>query len=326
MTLTMTRLGMPPEYVLHTLATSRSKWGRRNAETAALRAIAGWRFRSPEDRDQAVKRVVELVISQAIPLTPKNHLRTPHRFHTADGENMFHPEARDLFTTREVWDAEDRLLSAGKLQHRGVSVEQAVITERILAPTLAEGRILSDDQAAAVENILTSGRQIDILVGPAGAGKTTSLEKLREIWEHQHGAGSVRGLAPTARAAEVLAESLGIETENTAKWLHETARGTDTKEGFSYELRPGDLMIVDEASIAGTLALDELREQADRAGAKLLLVGDWAQLAAVDAGGAFGLLASDRSDVAELINLHRFKSDWEADASKLLRLRENCGP
>ena len=313
------------EYVLHTLATSRSKWGRRNAETAALRAIAGWRFRSPEDRDQAVKRVVELVISQAIPLTPKNHLRTPHRFHTADGENMFHPEARDLFTTREVWDAEDRLLSAGKLQHRGVSVEQAVITERILAPTLAEGRILSDDQAAAVENILTSGRQIDILVGPAGAGKTTSLEKLREIWEHQHGAGSVRGLAPTARAAEVLAESLGIETENTAKWLHETARGTDTKEGFSYELRPGDLMIVDEASIAGTLALDELREQADRAGAKLLLVGDWAQLAAVDAGGAFGLLASDRSDVAELINLHRFKSDWEADASKLLRLGKTAG-
>ena len=313
------------EYVLHTLATARSTWGRRNAETAALRAIAGWRFRSPTDRDQAAKRVVELVISQAIPLTPKNALHTPFRFRTADGEDMFHPEARDLFTTREVWDAEERLLEAGRAQLHAISVDQALTSSLISTPTGAEQRILSTDQAAAVENIVTSGREVDVLVGPAGAGKTTSLEKLREIWEAQFGKGSVRGLAPTARAAEVLAESLGIETENTAKWLHETARGTDQKDGFDYQLSAGDLLIIDEASIAGTVALDELRDQAHRAGAKLLLVGDWAQLAAVDAGGAFGLLAADRPDVAELVNLHRFKADWEADASKLLRLGKTAG-
>lgn len=313
------------EYVLHTLATTRSTWGRRNAETAALRATAGWRFRSPEDRDQAVKRVVELVLSQAIPLTPKNRLHSPHRFRTADGEDMFQPEARDLFTTTEVWDAEARLLESGRTVFAQIRAEQSLVEELIGAPTRAEQRILSNDQAAAVENLLTSGREVDVLVGPAGAGKTTSLEKLREIWEAQFGIGSVRGLAPTARAAEVLAESLGIQTENTAKWLHETARGTETRDGFDYQLRTGDLMIVDEASIAGTIALDQLREQAHQAGAKLLLVGDWAQLAAVDAGGAFGLLASDRKDVAELINLHRFKSDWEADASKLLRLGKTAG-
>ncbi|WP_053384824.1 MobF family relaxase [Leucobacter celer] len=312
------------EYVLHTLATTRSTWGRRNVETAALRVIAGWRFRSPEDRDLAVKRVVGLVISQAIPLTPKNRLHTPHRFRTADGEDMFHPESRDLFTTREVWDAEDRLLQSAR-STGGACVEQAVVDQLIGAPTGSEQRLLSTDQAAAVENIATSGRLVDVLVGPAGAGKTTSLEKLLEIWEAQHGAGTVRGLAPTARAAEVLAESLGIRTENTAKWLHETARGTDTKDGFDYQLRPGELVIVDEASIAGTIALDELRDQAHQAGAKLLLVGDWAQLAAVDAGGAFGLLATDRQDVAELVNLHRFKADWEVDASKLLRLGKTAG-
>ncbi|MFD5600802.1 MobF family relaxase [Leucobacter sp. NPDC058333] len=313
------------EYALHSLATSRATWGRRNAETAVLRAIAGWRFRSPNDRNQAVKRVVELVLSQAIPLTPKNELHTPYRFHTADGEDMFQPEARDLFTTREVWDAEDRLLKAGERIDIGISIEQAITSHLISQPTGTEGRILSNDQAAAVENIATSGRQVDVLVGPAGAGKTTSLEKLREIWEHQFGEGSVRGLAPTARAAEVLAESLGIQTENTAKWLHETARGTDSKDGIDYRLRPGELMIVDEASIGGTLALDAIRAQVDAAGAKLLLVGDWAQLAAVDAGGAFGLLASARPDVPELVNLHRFKAEWEGDASKLLRLGKTAG-
>lgn len=312
------------EYVLHSLAIARSTWGRRNAETAALRAIAGWRFRSPEDRDQAARRVVELVISQAIQLTPKNHLRTPNRFRTVDGEDMFHPEARDLFTTREVWDAEERLIEAGRTTD-AAAVDVGLIDQLISTPTGTEGRILSTDQAAAVQNVATSGRQVDVLVGPAGAGKTTSLEKLRELWEHQHGAGSVRGLAPTARAAEVLAESLGIQTENTAKWLYETARDTTVRDGFDYRLRVGDLMIVDEASIAGTVALDQLRGQAETAGAKILLVGDWAQLAAVDAGGAFGLLATDRDDVAELVNLHRFKAEWEADASKLLRLGKTSG-
>ncbi|MFV0433833.1 MAG: MobF family relaxase [Leucobacter sp.] len=312
------------EFVLHTLASTRSTWGRRNAETSALRAIAGWRFRSPADREQAVKRVVDLVISQAVPLTPKNPLRTPWRFRTADGEDMFHPESRDLYTTTEVWDAEERLLKAGR-QTAGAVVDEDLVDQLIGTPTGSERRILSDDQSLAVQNLLTSGRTVDVLVGPAGAGKTTSLEKLREIWETQHGAGSVRGLAPTARAAEVLADSLGIETENTAKWLHETARATETRDGFDYQLSAGDLMIVDEASIAGTIALDELRVQADSAGAKLLLVGDWAQLAAVDAGGAFGLLATDRDDVAELMNLHRFVAEWEADASKLLRLGKTAG-
>ncbi|MBL3685682.1 conjugal transfer protein [Leucobacter zeae] len=311
-------------FVLSTLSTARATWGKRNAETAALRAIAGWRFRSPEDRDQAVQRVVARVLEQAVPLTPKNALHTPRRFHTVDGENMFHPEARDLFTTTDVWDAEERLLAAGA-RTDGALVDAELVDQLIGTPTGTEQRILSEDQAAAVENLLRSGRAVDVLVGPAGAGKTTSLEKLREIWETQHGAGSVRGLAPTARAAEVLAESLGIQTENTAKWLYETGTGTDWKDGFDYQLRAGDLMIVDEASIAGTMALDQLRAQAETAGAKLLLVGDWAQLAAVDAGGAFGLLASARDDVAELVNLHRFKADWEGDASKLLRLGKTAG-
>ncbi|WP_449279235.1 MobF family relaxase [Leucobacter sp. GX0328] len=311
-------------FVLHTLSESRSTWGKRNAETAALRAIAGWRFRSPEDRDLAVQHVVDQVLAQAVPLTPKNPLHTPRRFRTVDGGSQFHPQVRDLYTTREVWDAEERLLEAGRAT-TGARVDPALVDELLLAPTGAEQRILSSDQAAAVENLVLSGRAVDVLVGPAGAGKTTSLEKLREIWERQHGSGSVRGLAPTARAAEVLADSLGIQTENTAKWLHETSQGTDVKDGFDYRLKAGDLMIVDEASIAGTIALDRLHDQAQQAGAKLLLVGDWAQLAAVDAGGAFGLLANDRADVAELVNLHRFKADWEGDASKLLRLGKTAG-
>ncbi|WP_370324571.1 ATP-dependent RecD-like DNA helicase [Euzebya sp.] len=78
-------------------------------------------------------------------------------------------------------------------------------------------------------------------------------------------------------------------------------------------------MIVDEASLAGTHTLHRLATATAEAGAKLLLVGDPAQLAAVDAGGAFRLLATDRDDVAELTDVRRFHHDWEKAASLQLR-------
>ena len=55
------------------------------------------------------------------------------------------------------------------------------------------------------------------------------------------------------------------------------------------------------------------------AGAKVLLVGDWAQLQSVDAGGAFTLLASARPDTPELTEVHRFTNEWERLASLELR-------
>ncbi|HKU11218.1 MAG TPA: AAA family ATPase, partial [Sinomonas sp.] len=157
-----------------------------------------------------------------------------------------------------------------------------------------------------------SGRVVDVLVGPAGAGKTMAMNALRRAWEAEHGKGSVVGLAPSAAAAQVLADDLGIGTENTAKWqsdhqLHGTTFG------------PGQLVIVDEASLAGTLSLDRITQAAADTGAKVLLVGDYAQLQSVDAGGAFGLLVSDRADAPELLDVHRFTRDWEKTASLDLR-------
>jgi hypothetical protein len=53
----------------------------------------------------------------------------------------------------------------------------------------------------------------------------------------------------------------------------------------------------------------------------VLLVGDWAQLSSVEAGGAFSMLVSDRGDlVPELTDVRRFKCPWERAASVELRL------
>nr|WP_231980673.1 AAA family ATPase [Tessaracoccus coleopterorum] len=153
---------------------------------------------------------------------------------------------------------------------------------------------------------------LDVLVGPAGAGKTTAMNALRRAWEAEHGPGSVVGLAPSAVAAQVLADDLGIATENTAKWWqNHLLRGTT--------FETGQLVIIDEASLAGTLSLDRITYLAQEAGAKVLLVGDYAQLQSVDAGGAFAMIANDRDDTPELVDVHRFTHAWEKTASLELR-------
>src|SRR5665647_1723765 len=85
-----------------------------------------------------------------------------------------------------------------------------------------------------------------------------------------------------------------------------------------WSLNPCQLLIVDEASLAGTLALDTLIAQARAADAKVLLVGDHAQLSAVDAGGAFHLL-TERGRPVVLSSLWRFSHRWEAEATRHLR-------
>ncbi len=309
------------DYALTELAETRSSFTETNAKTIIARVTASYRLRSATDREVLTRRVLEQVLEKAVRLTPETLERTiTAKWRSETGESKFNPRSKAIYTTSAVWWSEDRLLKAGADQ-TGPKISEAEAIEFVKTPTVTENRVLSKDQQEAVANILSSGRKIDVLVGAAGAGKTTSLEKLLEAWEKVYGAGSVKGIAPTAKAAAVLQESLGVETENTSKWIYDTSRGvTVNKDGFSYELKPGTLLIIDEASLAGTIALDTLRQQAADAGAKILLVGDWAQLAAVDSGGGFGLLASARSDVAELTELHRFKSGWEKEASKLLRL------
>jgi ATP-dependent exoDNAse (exonuclease V) alpha subunit len=181
------------------------------------------------------------------------------------------------------------------------------------AATAAVDRVaLGADQDEALIAIAASGRIVDLLIGPAGAGKTTAMRALRAAWETQHGPGSVVGLAPSATAAAVLGGDLGIATENTAKWLADHDR-------CGAAFREGQLVIVDEASLAGTFTLDRIAGLAAEAGAKVLLAGDWAQLQAVEAGGAFSLLAADRDDAPELFDIHRFRHDWEKAASLGLR-------
>ncbi|MGP9662637.1 MULTISPECIES: MobF family relaxase [Micrococcales] len=299
------------ESVVAQVGDRRATWKRWNLHAEAVRQTMGLRFASATDRDLITGQIVDAAEKASLRLTPPELASSPPIFQQHDGQSVFRPKASTVFSSERVLAAEDRLLAASE-SRMAPTVPLAWI-EHAARSKSAAGLVLSVDQEQAIAKIGISGRTLDVLVGPAGTGKTTTMSALRRAWEKNHGAGSVVGLAPSAAAADVLAQDLGISTENTAKWLHEHRRGT-------WNLTAGQLVIIDEASLAGTLALDTITAHAADAGAKVLLVGDWAQLAAVDAGGAFGMLVRDRGDAPELLDVRRFRNDWEKHASLQLRL------
>ena len=305
------------QVVVEQVQAKRSTWRRWNLYAEACRQTMGLRFAATTDRETLVGLIADAAEAASLRLTPPELTVAPAAFTRADGSSVFRPRHATLYTSAALLAAEDRLLDLARTP-TGPALEAKVLVG-LAAGRDEQGRVLSADQQSVVERIATSGRTLDLLVGPAGAGKTLTLGALRRAWERGYGPGSVIGLAPSAAAAEVLAGDIGIATENTAKWVHEHTHDR-------WNLAAGQLVIVDEASLAGTATLELLATHAAQAGAKLLLAGDWAQLAAIDAGGAFGMLVRDRnnqpdSDPApELTDVRRFQSEWEKAAS--LRLRQ----
>jgi conjugative relaxase-like TrwC/TraI family protein len=332
---------------LDVVSSKRPTFSRANVQAEVFRQMQGVRFTKPAERILAATRATDLAVAQALLITTPNLHHTPRFLLRADGTSKFHGTGHWLYTSTTLLDAEARLLDAGQ------RLDAAVVSSATVAE-VAEQRLpgktfkLSIDQAHAVEQITTSGRALDLLVGPAGTGKSTTMAGLRAAWELEHGAGSVVGLAPSAAAAEVLGDDMGIDTDNLAKWLHEHRQhGQRTRElgelrekvrliehsgrvpssGLRtsiarreealarWTLRKSQLVVVDEASLASTLALDELMSAALDAQAKVVLVGDWAQLSSVDAGGMFRTLVRDRDDAPTLADVRRFKTAWEKGAS-----------
>ncbi len=144
-------------------------------------------------------------------------------------------------------------------------------------------------------------RRLVVGIGPAGAGKTTAMKALTQLWRTT--GRRVIPLAPSAAAADVLRDELGCRTENLHKFrhTHATARLAMDRQPADewFQLQPGDLVLVDEAGMAGTRNLDWLTSYARERGAVVRLLGDPAQLSSVEAGGALALLAGD-TDAVEL--------------------------
>src|SRR5579863_4659766 len=212
----------------------------------------------------------------------------------------------DRFTTREMIEAEQRLhrsaeLMAERERHEVREAER----EAALARGEERGLVLSAEQAEALAHI-TDGRDLGIVVGHAGTGKSAMLGVAREAWE---AAGyEVRGVALSGIAAENLESGSGISSRTIASMEHGWEQGRDL-------LMARDVLVIDEAGMVGTRQLERVLSHAAEAGAKVVLVGDPQQLQAIEAGAAFRSI-HERHGGAEIGEVRRQREDWQREATR----------
>jgi conjugative relaxase-like TrwC/TraI family protein len=210
-------------------------------------------------------------------------------------------------TTYELLGIERSLLgAAGRLRRDG----RGIADRTDLVAALNHFQLLSDEQAQMVASLTSSGSGLEVVVGKAGAGKTLALAAARMSWESSD--YRVRGAALSARAARGLRDGAGIESQTLASLLSGIETGR-------LQLTASDVVVVDEAGMVGTRALATLVESTERAGAKVVLVGDPRQLPEIEAGGALAGLI-ERVGAVELTENRRQQSSWERVALDALRM------
>ncbi len=267
--------------------------------------------------EAALDRVAELSAQR-----PGTEL-LPDELKLANGTSAYEAPGGRLYATPEHVHTE-RILSAAAGES-GAAAVSTTDAQRFVDELAESGIELGADQAAAVRGVLTSGARIESLIGPAGTGKSFVVGVMAKAWQDPAlWSGTERrvfGLASSQIATDVLAGE-GLQANNITRWLDTQARLGEARGGgddAAWRLRPGDLVVVDESSMANTADLAAVHRHVDAAGAKLLLVGDHRQLAAVGAGGGMDLIAHSGASY-ELAEARRFTHEWEREAT--LRLRD----
>jgi Ti-type conjugative transfer relaxase TraA len=214
----------------------------------------------------------------------------------------------DRFTSREMIETEQRLQRASELmaereRHRVSESDR----EGALRAAAARGLDLSGEQRAAFDHA-SDGRDLSVVVGYAGTGKSAMLGVAREAWENS--GFEVRGAALSGIAAEGLENGSGIASRTIASMEHGWSQGREM-------LGPRDVLVIDEAGMVGTRQMERVLSHAADAGAKVVLVGDPQQLQAIEAGAAFRGVY-ERHGGVEITEVRRQNEGWQQDATRHL--------
>jgi Ti-type conjugative transfer relaxase TraA len=276
------RIEQRPEIVLDAVSWEKSVFDERD--------IARYLHRYIDDAGQFANLMARILQSPEIAMIEAEGVDfatgevLPNRYATRD---MIRIEA-------EMAEQAERLSVVS-----GFSVSASTRTE-----VLAANSRLSDEQRVAIERV-TGDERLALVVGRAGAGKTTMMKAAREIWEAN--GYKVVGAALAGKAAEGLEKEAGIASRTLASWQLQWQKGhalLDDKTVF----------VIDEAGMVASRQMAEFVSVVNRTGAKIVLVGDADQLQPIEAGGAFRKLA-DNIGYAELGTIWRQRTQWMRDAS-----------
>jgi len=163
----------------------------------------------------------------------------------------------------------------------GAAVSLADAAAAVRHVELARGFRLTERQAEVAKGLLASGHSLDLVVGVAGSGKTSTLSAVREGFE---AAGyKVIGAATSGQAAKALGEGAGVASRTVASISWRIEHGQEV-------LSPRHVLVLDEGSMTSDSDIGRLLTAVESSRAKLVAVGDYRQLGSVGPGGALEAL------------------------------------
>lgn len=284
--------------VIEHLSTNGSTWTRADVLQAICDLTPPVPSMTGPDWARAIEHAADQVIATCVSLDPPGN----GAVRASDGRSLWLAPSEPHLTHETVLAQEERILVFALDAHDQPPTPSATVA--------ADG--LDVLQASAAAAVAGHDRLV-LMVGPAGTGKTTTLRAASDDLARQD--RDVFGVAPTAKAAKVLHDETGIPADTVAKLLYEWTKPAPAP---PYHLRAGTTLVVDEAGMLGTGALDQLVGLAVSQQWRLVLVGDPRQLQAVGRGGMFDeLCRAGRTN--ELATIHRFRHRWEQAASLKLR-------
>jgi AAA domain len=252
--------------VIAALEKHRATWQYWHLWAETQRQLRGAAI-DPADTTSVTAAVIEEAIARSVPLAgADDQAELLDYLRRTDGASVFTIAGSDQYTSPRILAAEQRLLAAA-LQTDGRTLDPAAV--------------LDAGQAAMVRTLAADPSRLQLVIAPAGAGKTTALRVLANTWTG--GGGHVLGLAPSATAAAQLTDATGIQTDTLARLTWAIQHHQPLPE-WADQIGPRTLLLIDEAGMADTLTLDTAVHHVLDRGGRVCLVGDDRQLGAVGAG------------------------------------------
>lgn len=216
---------------------------------------------------------------------------------------------RDKFSTKAMMAIEKRVHDI--IRSRADEGRHIIPAEKVEKTITKHFPTMEPEQRAAVNEATQSRAGVTIIQGVAGAGKSYAMKAVRQVFEDSF--YRVQGLSPTNKAARELSRSTdGMPSNSIESFLFQLKEGMTT-------LTARDVLIIDEAGMAGSRRFDRLMQKASAAGARVILLGDSKQIQPIEAGGMFGEMQR-RMGRSELRTVIRQRDKDEAAA--FLRIRD----
>jgi len=206
-----------------------------------------------------------------------------------------------VFTTAQIVKIEADLVERAEKMagHKCAAISEDRQQELIDSMTMNEG------QEAAFK-LLCSTDQLGVVNGSAGTGKSYILGAMRQAFEEQ--GYTVYGAILQGKTAEDLERDSGIRSQTMHSFLAQIEKG-------EIKLNSKSVVVIDEAGMIGSGQMEKVLGHVQKAGARIRLVGDAKQLAAVEYGRAFKEVSA-RAKVASLTQIQRQKQQWQREASE----------